>query len=1020
MTARSWIAIGAWGFLFAMRCHGASRLEGTVRDASDAVVPKALILCVAEETGFRFQAESNHEGTYSLVVPDGHYNIVVRRAGFRPIARLGVRIPAAGIAREDFELRPNTVWESVTVSDELPVTDVSLELGATIIRTNEIRGLPRNDSSITGLLALAPGILFTPATRGEPGQFSSLGAQPNTNTFSVDGVSANNAVAGAGWPSFLLGARLPAMTALGTTHDLASFDSIQEVVVEPESGATDITQAPGANIIVHTRSGSNYFHGSVFAADRPASLGANDWFANRYGLAPDAPKLNEEGGSVGGPLRRDRTFFFFSAERLNVRQGYAWVTTVPSLAAREISPSSLLTFLNEFPLPNGPVIPNSLGIGELIGESRLPAALSSVSLRIDHQLSQKERLFLRFADTPSWSESGLNETNFTQYHNVMAVLGASFTGDEWTQESRLSVSRNEAASTWAVTGDGQMPSPAFYAQNPSLAADFSNIVVGGAGSVSVGQSGRNVENQWEVSHTMALQTAHHQIHFGFDFLELQPERSGPASSMTVAFGTPTNLVFGPLAPVFITFSRPEANSISLPSLSGFIQDNWRVSSRLNLTFGLRASWLKTPRINPASNLYSVDDAFGATISPILASQPLWRSSPIQLAPAIAGAWRLTSRGDTVLRASWAIFHDTGSMAALDQLNGIPYQEFQTPTGSPQDAYNPSTLVSSQLGYGFARNLQLPTYRRVNVEVQHEWSHRDSLEVGYSGLFGTDELRRKLAFNPASSSYPALGGLIFDASNGNSQYNALNVVYRRTFTGGLQATVAYSWAHSIDLGSSNSEVFLVSADAPAFTDRGNSDFDVRHTVHVAMTYTTPTLAHGMFRGFSRTFLSNWNFGTMATARSGFPLDVQVSETLEGFAVANYQPGVTLGSPAWIPEPTAPGGRVLNTHAFLYPFPGNPILGRNALRGFGAWQVDASAERPIWSKEALHISFRMEAYNAFNHALFADPMRYASNPMFGQSQSALNLMFGSGSPGSGESPALLMGAPRALQASLRFSF
>jgi hypothetical protein len=92
----------------------------------------------------------------------------------------------------------------------------------------------------------------------------------------------------------------------------------------------------------------------------------------------------------------------------------------------------------------------------------------------------------------------------------------------------------------------------------------------------------------------------------------------------------------------------------------------------------------------------------------------------------------------------------------------------------------------------------------------------------------------------------------------------------------------------------------------------------------------------------------------------------------------------------------------------------------LRGFGAWQVDASAERPIWSKEALHISFRMEAYNAFNHALFADPMRYASNPLFGQAQSALNLMFGSGSPGSGESPALLMGAPRSLQASLRVSF
>lgn len=993
-------------------CAGVSRLEGTVRDASQAVVPDALILCVAEETGFRFQAASNRAGNYRMIVPDGHYNIIVARAGFRPIVRLGVLVTASAALREDFELQPGSVKESVTVAG-VPDSNQPQTPGATVIQPDDVRGLPRNDGSVTGLLWLAPGILPTPATRGEPGQFSSLGAQPNTNTFSVDGVSANNAVAGGGWPSLLLGARLPGLTALGTTHDLAAFDAIEDVTVEPAGEAASIGQAPGANIIIHTRPGTNYFHGALFGAVRPPVLGANDWFANRYGLAPDAPSLHEEGGSLGGPLRRDRTYFFFAADRLDLRQGYAWTTTVPSLAAREISPGSLLAFLNEFPLPNGPVLPNSLGISQLIGESRLPAALTTVNLRVDHDLSPTERLFLRLANTPSWSESGLTQTDFTQYRNEVAVLGADSTEGRWTQESRLGFSRNEATSTWSVTGGGEPPSPAFYSQYPSLAADFSNVVVGGAGSVSVGQNGRNLQNQWEASHTAAFQTSRHQIRFGVDYTDLQPERSGPASSITVAFGTPTNLIFGPLAPVWVTYSRPEMNSSSLQNLSGFVQDAWRVSSRLNVTFGLRTSSPKAPDATPAPNLYSVDDSSSTVaFSPILASQPLWHGGPIQLAPSVAAAWRLTEHADTILRASWTVFHDSGTIAAMDQLNGIPYQELQTPTGSPLDAYNPAVLVPVQLGYGFSQGLRLPAYQRVNVALQHDWRHRDSVEISYAGLFGTGELRREIELSPSA----ALGALIFDASNGNSQYNALNAVYRRTLANGFEATVSYSWAHSIDLGSSDSSVFLILPGQSASADRGNSDFDVRHMLHAAMTYSLPARGHGI----TGRLISDWNFGGIATARSGFPLDVQVSETLDGFAVANYQPGLAAGVPIWITADGAPGGRVLNTNAFLYPFPGIPTLGRNALRAFGAWQADASAEHPIWVRDALHVSFRMDAYNVFNHAQFADPLRYASNPMFGQSQSALNLMFGGGSPGSGESPAFLMGAPRSLQASLRLRF
>jgi hypothetical protein len=472
MTRTRPLIIPVLAFFWTSWCQAAGVLEGTVRDASQAVVPGTLIQCIGEETGFRFWTQSGPGGNFTLTVPDGHYNIIVRHFGFRAIARVGVLVPAEGSLQVNFELKPSSVWETVTVS-EFSETGGSSESGATVIRPEDVRALPRNDGSVTGLLALVPGILFTPASRGEPGQFSSLGARPNTNIFSVDEVNANNAVAGGGWPSLLAGARLPAMTALGTTHDLASFESIQEVTVEPRGEATGTEQTPGANILIHTRSGTDQFHGSFSGGVRPAALGANDWFANRYGLAPDAPNLNEEGGSFGGPLRRGRTFIFVAAERLEVRQGYGWVTTVPSKLARIFSPIGLLAFLNEFPLPNGPVFNlTNPGIAEFIGETRLPAALTTVNVRLDHQFSQNGRLFLRVTDTPSWSESGLDEIDLTQYRNRVAVLGANLVQGQWTHDSRLSFSRNEASSTWSVAAGGEVPPPAFYSQYPSLRPIF--------------------------------------------------------------------------------------------------------------------------------------------------------------------------------------------------------------------------------------------------------------------------------------------------------------------------------------------------------------------------------------------------------------------------------------------------------------------------------------------------------------------------------------------------------------------
>jgi hypothetical protein len=196
------------------------------------------------------------------------------------------------------------------------------------------------------------------------------------------------------------------------------------------------------------------------------------------------------------------------------------------------------------------------------------------------------------------------------------------------------------------------------------------------------------------------------------------------------------------------------------------------------------------------------------------------------------------------------------------------------------------------------------------------------------------------------------------------------------------------------------------------DRGNSSFDVRHSVTGSLTWTVPGAAW-LTRG--------WTFGSMVQARTGFPIDVALAETRDGLSLANsLRPSLNLGVPLWMRDSSAPGGVRLNPQAFAVPPRGFGNLGRNAVRGFGMWQADVALERSFALRGEARLTLRAESYNVFNHAQFADPVRFLSNPMFGISGSPLSLMMGGGSPTSGQAPAFQMGAPRSMQGLLRLSF
>jgi hypothetical protein len=997
------VRLGCWlcVAMTALAARDLTTLEGTVRDTSQAVVPQATVTCIQEEEGYRFAAVTDREGHYKLVVPQGHYTVVARRPGFRAVADIGVNVEGEGPRDVDFVLELGPVSETVTVSGH-PISPAAAS--DTVLDPSSESARPQNGRTITSLAMAAPGILAIPANSGEPGQISSQGARANANSYTVDGIEANNAVSGGGWPSFLPGTKLPSLTALGTTHDLALADNILDVNVHQENSSPEFGFTSGAIIAVRTRSGSDEIHGSAFVSLRPDALAANDWFDNRFGLGHNASHLDDLGFSLGGPLRRGRTFFFLAGERLRLQQAYTWTTTVPSQEAREFAPVSFHSLLAEFPAPNGPNL--TFGLAEYVASVRRPAGLDALNLRIDHALQANTQVFLRLADTPSYSESGATNLNRAWYRNSVATLGLTHRKSNWVYDTRAGFSRTSSRSTWELNSD-QAPGT-FFSQYPSFAADFSSVAVGGSGSIAVGGNGKSVQDEFQISQSATFRVSGHAVQLGAGWFQLNPTRSGATSGMTVALSSPTQ-VFLQAAPIAVTYSAFPANSVHLHRISGYAQDSWKVSPNLTVTYGLR--WLHEP--SPAMviepNLFQVEQAGG--YSHPAPGTPIWQARAVDFDPSASVAWRVPGLRDTILRASWSTIHDASFAVATDELNATPFLQLRIPQG----LVIPSTpLEEVSLGFGFASRLRLPVSRRWHVSLERDWTVHDHVSVSYLNLAGLGLLRREVVLMPGE-----LGQISFASNDGASSYHALNFLYRRSVSAGLSVTASYSWSHSIDLGSADYALYFISANNLPSGDRGSSDFDVRHSVRASFSYAIPAIKGSPLRMLDRV-ASGWTIGGVLTARTGFPVDVLESESLNGFAVANYRPGLALNAALTTSDLSVPNGYRLNASAFRATQEIVGGLGRNSVAGIGTWQADVAIERPLRSTGSWRLMLRGEAYNVFNHPGFADPVRYLSNPLFGQSSAPLNLMMGSGSPSSGQAPAFQNGGPRSIQVSLHLSF
>lgn len=973
-----------------------THLSGQITDPSGAAVPGAIVSVSSEDTGFRRVIMTHSDGTYLVAaLQPGQYKVMVRKDGFRTLVRFGVKLDVALAARVDFSLQIGSMQETITVEDTPGGLSREETSVSTLIGRQPIENLPLNGRGILSLLELAPGTIVTPATRGEAGQFTTNGQRPNTHGFSVDGVSANSSVIGGGLPAQTTGGTLPSMTAIGGLSGIIALDSLNEFVVQTSSTGSEFGRYPGAQVSLSSRSGSNEYRGALTEFFRHEKLAANDWFINKPGDGRIPLRVNDFSATLGGPLLRDRTFFYLNYEGLRLMQPTSWMQAVPTAQLRGKVQNWVRPVLELFPLPNGRSFDQN--IGEWTGRISRPARSDNGSARFDHALTSKITLFARFQEAPSFSRFGSSQISDLNIGSRSLTWSANFRPrPDAVFDLRMNFARIEAHSVWRpadpTDSDGCSMSAVATTFLPTKSACnyLYRFSIAGVGQTVSGAESVQRQSQWQIVPSAYVIHGAHQIRFGGDFRRLDPSRQDVDGSFSIIAESLADLVDS--HNLWTASSTQQSRAGRLLESSLFFQDTWRIHRALTLTAGVRWELAPAPTTRDLTQ-----NPFGGKpdTSP---SSAIWPMRYTNIAPRAGLAWRPDKSGQMVVRAAYGAYYDSSLSLATDLVNGGPLNMEQFTSGS-------SAPFTTILQYGFDNNLRLPRVQQGNLSVERAFGLNNLLSASYVVAKGQWLVRREYGTQDGNE----LIRSVLSTNHASSDYRALLVQYRRRMARSLQAHVSYSWAHSIDDSSSDAALFLVNSSTARSSNRGSSDFDIRHSFTAAFTF-APRIARGV------------TFDGIYRARTGFPITVVNQEYAMGLSFSNaFRPNLLPGVPVWLQDSLAPGGRRLNPAAFQSTLPnvqGN--LGRNSIAGFGMSQMDLAVRRDFRLSARQTLEMRAEAFNLLNHPNFGDPVRTLASPLFGQSTSMLNLMLGTGSPGSGLAPVFQSGGSRSVQLVLRLRF
>jgi hypothetical protein len=1014
-----------------------AEISGRISDPSGFAVPNSKVVVQGADTGATRTVFSNQQGEYSVpALLPGPYNVTVEANGFKTVHQNGVVVEVDQRARLDFTLTIGSNTESITVQGSAPLLNTSDASVSTVIGNRFVENLPLNGRSFSSLIDLTPGVVLTRSNFTEQGQFSVNGQRPDANYFLVDGVSANLGNAG---NSSLLGqggaGQLPSTSAFGGTSNLVSLDALEEFRIQTSTFAPEYGRTPGAQILVLTKSGTKTFHGTGFEYFRNDKLDANDWFANRNALARPELRQNDFGGVLGGPIKKDRLFFFGSYEGLQVRQPHVAQTYVPSLATRQNAPAAVQPLLNAFPLPNGPDLGN--GTAAFSGSYSDPSTLNSYGIRIDYLVLGKVAIFGRYSDAPSslnqrgagTYQDSYSDISDINYRSQSLTLGSKQAiTPRLTNEFHFNYSRSRANAFYTLDNFGGAVPPPDSVLYPSFGSpqnssfeffgDFNPYGL----KFLTGNLGGNLQRQINVTDNFSRITGTHQLKFGLDYRRLSPKSYQVPYQVQYLFRSLPNVLANAVPQAYVDSATADVLIFSNWSL--FAQDTWKTTRNLTFTYGLRWEYNAAPSSPGGTLPFTVTQVSNlATMALAPPGTALWHPQKDDFAPRLGVAWQPLS--NLVLRAGAGIFYDLGYSEVADLTGAFPYLQEKLirntsfPLNAAAAAPSPFTTAPPALYFVVVDpNHVLPRTYEWNVAVERTFGNAQLLTVTYLGAAGRKLMRQDIYVAPNLN---FTGEFDLMRNGADSSYQALQVQYRHRLAHGLQTLLSYTWAHSIDDASSDG-YYLNAPLGSSPSERGSSDYDIRHTFSGAVSYNIPAASNGIWKAI----LGNWSTDSIVYARAAPPVNVVTGQDAFGTLVLSGASGVARpdlisGVPLWIADPNVAGGKRINKAAFTTPSgPVQGNLGRNALRGFGATQVDLTLRRQFKLQERLSLQARADLFNIFNHPNFGPPTNYLTSPLFGQSTQMLGASLGSGGTNGGLNPLYQIGGPRSAQLALKLIF
>ena len=901
-------------------------ISGTITDPSEKLIPQAQVSITNVATGIITTVMTNAGGFFTApnLLP-GDYEITVSAKGFTTETRKGITLTVGAQQVFDLTLHVGSAAGTVVeVTTEAPAVQLASSDISAVVTANTVRELPLNGRSWTDLAALQPGVdtiqtqpTFTVgADRGNRGfgqQLTISGARPQQNNYRLDGVSLNDYANGA--PGSVLGGNL-------------GVDAIQEFSVLTSNYSAEYGKTSGGVVNAVTRSGTNAFHGSAYEFLRNSALDARNFFEDP--TQPKAPfKRNQFGGAIGGPLIKNRTFFFADFEGIRQSKGIAIVDPVPSSAARAgllcsnpqgADPSNPCTttqlqpgpntdangvdlkakaYLALYPVPNGAILGNGdTALFTFAGQQVVNE--NFVTTRVDHKFSGKDSLFgtYVFDRTPYSAPDGMNNVELGSLSSRQIVAAEETHSFAATFVNALRFGFNHEA----VNNNQSLRAINPAAADSSLASfagrDAAQVQIAGTALMPGGVGGLPTYlyrwNSYQFFDDAFFNRGTHSIKFGAaaERMLLQAEALTDPSGIWQFGGVPQFLTNNPKR-----FQGGIASTLSPRDLRQtvfgvYLQDDWRWKPNLMLNLGLRYEMATIPTEihGKLANLRNLTDATPHLGDPFFNSNPTTKN----LEPRIGFAWDPLRNGKMAIRGGAGVF----------DVLPLPYQFILLVTqASPFFQYtsikNPGagTFFDGVLP-PFPANKLRETYTdpnpkrnyvtQWNMNVQYQLTPSVAAMVAYVGSrgvhqpFRVDDADMALptrtsagyVWNPSASrlndNYGSIRGMFYQ---GRSYFNALELQLAKRMSHGFQLQGTFTWGKSVDTSSATvaGDAFGNSISSLNWFDmrltRGLSDFSVGRTLVVNGTWAVPTSKS--FSGPARWATDGWELGLILTVSDGVP-------------------------------------------------------------------------------------------------------------------------------------------------------